>query len=65
MIPADSSTPRWRVVVGQLCWKRAARKPDGSSPPRWLSMSTMLRRASWASASKTAWILACEIFIDT
>src|SRR5438105_15341 len=33
MSPASSSTFRCRVVVGQLCWKRAARYPAESSPP--------------------------------
>ena len=51
------------MVVGQLCGKRAARYPEGSSPPRCCSISTMSRRASWASASNTAWILARAIFI--
>src|SRR5262245_54541901 len=52
--PLASSTPRWRVVVGHECAKRAAMSPAATLPPRMWIVMRIWRRAGCESAWKTA-----------
>ena len=52
--PADTSTCRCRVVVGQACLNIDAMAPAVISPPSKFKVSRMRRRAGWARAVNTA-----------